>query len=100
MLKKRKIDHHRSVQNGRKWQTYADRGIATRRRTTNGENDSGIVVLALVANKGDEAETNKLRSHLRGFLTTDYGGKIAEPLEGSESGKAVALGDGMGLSRT
>ena len=76
-------------------ETYANRGIATRRRTTNGENDGGIVVLAPVADKGDEAETNKLRSHLRGFLATDDGGKIAEPLEGGEGGKTVALGDGM-----
>jgi len=59
---------------------YADRGIATRHRAMNGENDGGIVVLLLVANKGHKAETDKLRSNLHGFLATDDRGEITEPL--------------------
>ena len=71
--------------------TYANRRISTRRRTTDGEDDGGVIVLPLVADKGNEAETNKLRSHLCGFFTTDDGGKITEPLEGGEGGKAVTM---------
>lgn len=80
--------------------TYADRGIATRRGATNGENDGGIVVLPLVANKGDKAKTDKLRSHLRGFFATDDRCEITEPLECSESGKTVTMIDGLRSSRT
>ena len=81
-------------------ETYADRGISTRRGTTNGENDGGIVVLPLVANKCDKAETDKLRGHLRGFLTTDDRGEITEPLERCEGGKAVTIIDELRPSRT
>lgn len=80
-------------------ETYANGRIATRRRAANGEDDGGIIVLTLVANKADEAETHKVGSHLCCFLTTDDGGKIAEPLEGGESGKAVTMNDGLILSR-
>ncbi len=72
--------------------TYTNGRISSRCRTTNGEDDGRIIVLALVADKSNEAETNKLRCHLCGFFTTDDGRKIAEPLEGSEGGKAVAMG--------
>ncbi len=66
--------------------TYTNGRISSKCRTTNGEDDGGIIVLALVADKGNEAETNKLRCHLCSFSTTD-GGKIAEPLRG----KAVPM---------
>ena len=71
--------------------THTNGRISTWCRPTNGEDDGGIVVLPLVADKGNEAKTNKLRSHLGGFFTTDDGGKIAEPLEGGEGGKAVSM---------
>jgi hypothetical protein len=71
--------------------TYTNGRISTRCRTTNGEDDGGIIVLALVADKGNEAKTNKLRCHLCSFFTTDDGGKIAEPLEGGEGGKTVLV---------
>ncbi len=68
--------------------TYTNERVSSRCRTTNGENDGGIIVLAPVTDKGNEAETNNMRCHLCGFFTTDDGGKITEPLEG---GKAVAV---------
>ena len=81
-------------------QAYADRRVSTRGRAANGKNDGRIVVLALIAHESDEAETDKLRSHLRGLFASDDGGKITEPLEGCEGGKAVALGDGLRPSRS
>jgi hypothetical protein len=80
--------------------TYTNGRISTRRRTTDGEDDGRIIVLALIADKGNEAKTNKLRSHLCSFFTTDDGGKIAEPLEGGEGGKAVAMSHQLRLSGT
>jgi hypothetical protein len=71
--------------------TYTNGRISTRCGTTNGEDDGGIIVLALVADEGNEAETNKLRCHLCSFFTTDDGGKIAEPLEGGKGGETVAM---------
>ena len=71
--------------------TYTNRRSATRRRTTNGEDDGGITVFALVADMGNEAKTNKLHCHLCSFFTTDDGGKIAEPLEGGKGGKTVLV---------
>ena len=73
--------------------TYAHGRISTRCRTTNGEDDGGIIVLALVADKSNEAKTNKLGCHLCSFFTSDDGGKIAEPLEGGEGRKTVAMSD-------
>jgi len=60
--------------------TYADRGIATRHRATNSENDGRIIVLLLVANKGHKAETDKLHSNLHSFLAANDRGEITEPL--------------------
>ena len=69
---------------------YSNRG--TRRgRTTDGKNDGRVVVLALIADEGDKAETDKLSSHLRSFLPTDDGCEITEPLKCSHGGKTVLL---------
>src|SRR5579859_5795103 len=74
--------------------TYANGRIASWGRTADGKDDGGVIVLALVADESDKTKTDKLSSHLGRFLTTDNGGKIAEPLEGSKCGKAVAMRDG------
>ena len=76
--------------------TYTNRRPG-RGGTTDGENDRRVVVLALIADEGDKAETNKLCGHLRSFLPTNDRCKVAEPFKGGYGGKTVLLD---GCSRT
>ena len=77
--------------------TYPNRGTG-RGGTTHGEDDRRVVILALIANQGDKAETDELGSHLGSFLPTNDRRKITEPLERSHGGETVFLDGGGGTT--
>ena len=57
--------------------TYANGRVPSWGRPSDSEDDGGIVVLSLVTDQCDEAESDKLGGHLGGLLTTDDGGEVA-----------------------
>ena len=79
--------------------TCVNRRITARSRAAYGEDDGRVVVLPLVTDESDEAETNKLRSHLSSFLPSHDRGEIAEPLQSTDRSKAVFVYDSTASNR-
>ena len=74
-----------------KFTTYAHGRVTTRSRAAHSEDDSGVIVLPLIADQGDKPEPNELRGHLRSLFTSDDRGEVAEPLQGGDGRKAVLV---------
>jgi hypothetical protein len=73
--------------------TYADWRIPTWSRTANSENDCRVIVFPFIANQCDEAEANKLSSHLCRFFSSNHGSEIAEPFKSTHGSETVFVHD-------